>query len=349
MKKLLAFLVLLTLSVGSLSACQNKPAVKDANASVETPPATTATAELDLSKVVLKIGAASAANGQAILEAAGLADTPYKVEFVVFQGGNLVLEAMAANQIDLGTGSQIPPIFASQGQNQGNLKIIATKKATTLFQELVIPEGSAIKSVSDLKGKKVAYVKSTTAHYFLAKMLKEAGVNWNEVETIPLSTSDGLTALLTNEVDALASYGNAIRSAHAKGATTLQSAANILSGDFYWYATPDAIADPAKHAAIVDYLSRFNEGNEYARNNADKWAGFYAPQINQEKSEYLKDFLEENEQAKVKIVPIDEATIKSEQDIVDTFIEIGLLKGPIDIRTLFDRSFDDEISKFKQN
>jgi len=311
-------------------------------------PAPSTTDATDLSGVVLKIAAASGANGQSIIEAAGLDKTPYKVEFHVMQGGNLVLEAMSANQIDLGTGSQIPPIFASQSKNGGNLKIIATKKATTLLQELVVPANSPVKTIKDLKGKKIAYVKSTTAHYFLAKMLENGGLSWNDTEPIAMSTSDGLTALLTGEVDALASYGNAIRSAHAKGATTLQSADKILSGDFYWYATPAAIQDPKKHAAILDYLSRFHEANEWARQNPEKWAAHYAPQINQKTQEFLSQYKEENQQAKTAIVPVDEATIASEQDIVNTFAKLGLLKGGIDISKIFDRSFNTDISKFNK-
>lgn len=310
--------------------------------------AATATADADFSGVVLRIGAAEGKNGQAVLEAAGLDKTPYKVEFHVMQGGNLVLEAMAADQIDLGTGSQIPPIFASQSRNGGNLKIIAIKKAATLGQELVVAANSPVQSVKDLKGKKIAYVKSTTAHYFLAKMLENAGLSWGDVEPIAMSTSDGLSALLTGEVDALASYGNAIRSAHAKGAVTLQSAATILSGDFYWYATPVAIQDPKKHAAILDYLSRFHEANEWARQHPQEWAAHYAPQINQKTQDYLELYKGEEQQTTTRIVPVDAATIASEQDIVNTFSKLGLLKAGIDISTIFDRSFDAEIGKFKE-
>lgn len=302
----------------------------------------------DLSGVVLRVGGAEARNGQAVIAAAGLDKTPYKVEFHVMQGGNLVLEAMAANQLDLGTGSQIPPIFASQAKNGGNLKIVATRKASTLYQELVVAENSPIKTVADLKGKKVAYVKSTTAHYFLAKMLENAGLTWTDVQTIPMTTSDGLSALLTGEVDALASYGNAIRSAHAKGAVTLQSADKVLSGDFYWYATPEAISDPKRHAAIVDYLRRFHEANEWARQHPEEWAKAYGPQINQKVPDYLKQFQEEEAMSKTRVVPIDNATIASEQDIVNIFGKVGLVKSGIDISSLFDHSFDQEVSQFKK-
>jgi len=301
--------------------------------------------DVDLSKVVLRVGAAEGRNAQSIIKAAGLDNTPYKVEFNVMQGGNLVMEALAANQMDLGTGSQIPPLFASQAANQGNFKIIATKKGPTLDQELLIGPDSSIKTVAELKGKKVAYVKNTTAQYFLAKMLTGGGISWKDIDAIPMSTSDGLSALLTGEVDAYAGYGNAIRSAHKKGAKTLQSAQQVLSGDFYWYATPDSIKDPAKHAAIADYLARFHEANEWARTHQDEWAKLYSGEINQKPEEFLSILKEENSQVHTRIVPVDAATIASEQDIANVFHGLGLLKE-VDVHGIFDHSFDEIISKF---
>ena len=103
--------------------------------------------------------------------------------------------------------------------------------------------------MADLKGKQVAYVDSTTAQYFLLKMLEKAGLSWNDMAPVKLSTSDGLTALIGGKVDALASYGNAIISAKQNGATTLASAKDILSGNFPIEAALSAIDDPGKHAA----------------------------------------------------------------------------------------------------
>ena len=104
-----------------------------------------------------------------------MADTPYETEFSLFQGGNLQLEALGAGAIDLASASEIPPIFAAQSGGPGSLNIIAVREGTTLTQEVVVPEGSTITDVAGLKGKKVAYVQNTTAHYFLLKALKPPG------------------------------------------------------------------------------------------------------------------------------------------------------------------------------
>lgn len=303
----------------------------------------------DLSDVTLNIGAASSKNAQGIVEAAGLADTPYKVEFHNLRSGSLVLEAIAAGQLDAGCGSQIPPIFASLAVGGGNFKIIAIRKGTTLNQELIVSpqQKDKIKTVADLKGKKVGYVKNTTAQYFLYKMLTEAGLKWTDIEALPLSTSDGLSAITTGDIDALASYDNAVIVGKAKGAALLRSAEDILSGDYYWYAALDTIKDPKKHAALVDYLERINEANEWARKHPKEWAEYEAKESNQDPAEIQKRFEEGEQQRKGRIAPLDVATLASEQDIIDSFLALGVLKEKINAATLFDRSFDAEVAKFK--
>ena len=329
-------------AAAALTACGGSSAASTAAASAAS------ASGIDLSGITLHIAAASASNGHGLVQAAGLDDTPYKVDFTVLQGGNLVMEALAAGQIELGTGSQIPPLSASQAANGGNFKIIGVRRMHTLDQELIVPAGSALTEAAQLKGKTVGYVKNTTAHYFLEKMLEEAGLEWTDIDAVPLTTSDGLSAVLTGEVDALASYGNAIRTAKAKGCTTLRSAADILSGDYYWYATPASIADAATHAALVDWLGRYNEAAEWARQNPEEYAAFYADLTGEDKDDVLERFTEEEAQTHLSVRPITDETIASEQDIADTFYKLGVFDAPIEAAPLFDHSFDAELAALPQ-
>ena len=329
-------------AAAALTACGGSSAASTAAASAAS------ASGIDLSGVTLHIAAASASNGHGLVQAAGLDDTPYKVDFTVLQGGNLVMEALAAGQIELGTGSQIPPLSASQAANGGNFKIIGVRRMHTLDQELIIPAGSDLTEVAQLKGKTVGYVKNTTAHYFLEKMLEEAGLEWTDIDAVPLTTSDGLSAVLTGEVDALASYGNAIRTAKAKGCTTLRSAADILSGDYYWYATPASIADAATHAALVDWLGRYNEAAEWARQNPEAFAKYYSDLTGENYDDIAARFPKEEAQTHLSVRPITDETIASEQDIADTFYKLGVFDTPLDVTPLFDRSFDEELSALPQ-
>ena len=178
MKKFISVITVLTLTGVLLAGCGSS-ADSEQESAEDSSKKTVVTQdgkEVDVSGVTLRIAAASGANGHDVIEAAGLDDTPYKVEFSVLQGGNKVLEALAADQIDLGAGSQIPPLSASKAENGGNFKIIAVRYGSTLEQELIAAPGSGITSVAQLKGKKVGYVENTTAQYFLSKMLTKAGL-----------------------------------------------------------------------------------------------------------------------------------------------------------------------------
>ena len=65
-----------------------------------------------------------------------------------------------------------------------------------------------LKQIANIKGKKVAYVKATTAQYFLTKMSNMKLDLLGDIDAKESSTSDGLTALIGGNIDALASYGN---------------------------------------------------------------------------------------------------------------------------------------------
>ncbi len=298
--------------------------------------------ELELSNITLRFGATGWESQKALLEAAGYADTPYKVEYFTFQGGNLTLEAMAANQIDLTGTSEIPPLFASLAENGGNFKIILINNSNTQNQELIIPAGSDITGITDLKRKKVGYIKSTTAHYFLYKMLEAASLSWEDIESIPITTADGVTALIGGELDAFASYGNSINSAKANGAATLETAENILSGNFPYEATPQALADEYKRAAIADYMARMELSNQWSAEHVEEWAQISADPSGLTYEENLEILKRGYEQRNTHILPISKEAIISEQSIADAFYSIGLIETEIDVSTLYDYSLSED-------
>lgn len=301
--------------------------------------------DLDLSDVTLRFGTTGWDLQQALLEAAGYDDTEYKVEYTTFQGGNLCLEAMAAGQLDLTGSSEIPPIFASLAENKGNFKIIAINSDNTQNQELIIPKGSDIKKVADLKGKRVGYVKSTTAQYFLYKMLEEAGLSWDDIERVEISTADGVTALLGGDLDAFASYGNSINAAKAKGATTLAYADTILSGNFPYEASLDALKDEKKKAAIVDYLSRLEKAYQWKNENPEKWAEISADPSGLTYEDNLDLIKRGIEQKPTHIITISDDIISSEQNVADVFYTLGLLEEKVDVSSLYDDSLSDAINE----
>jgi sulfonate transport system substrate-binding protein len=302
---------------------------------------------VDLSGVTLRVGETGYAQQLLLLQAAGLDDTPYTVQDSVFQGGNLQLEALGADAIDLASASEIPPIFAAQTGGVGTLTTIAVREGTTLQQEVVVPEGSSITSVADLKGKKVAYVQNTTAHLFLYRRLKDTGLSWTDIEPVALSTSDGLAALLGGQVDALASYGTAIITAHSKGATTLVDARDLLSGNYPFLVLPKSLDDPLLTAAIVDFLSREQRAFNWARANPQAWAEVVAAQTKQPVEQALATFTDGEKQRPSRIVPTTDAQIASQQKGLDTFVEAGILPATFDIAPFWTTELNSQLTEIE--
>jgi sulfonate transport system substrate-binding protein len=326
-------LLLLTIVIGSLmTAC-------DQQSSASAPE------KNELSDVTLRVAQTGWSSIEEELKAAGLDNTPYKIDYSVFQGGNLQLEAMAGGHIDFSLSSEIPPIFANLSEGNGNFKVVAVQEGNTLNQEVVVPKNSSIKTVADLKGKRVAYVKNTTAHYFLLKLLKEAGLEWKDIKPVELSTSDGLTALLGGNVDAFASYGVSIISAHEKGAKTIASGKDILSGNFLITVPPKLLEDKNKKAALVDLLDRLQKAHKWTRENQEQWAKVVATNTHQPVNQALTTLKEGEEQRPSIITPITTQQIKSEQDVADTFYSESLLKEKIDVKKFWTKVLNSDLEK----
>jgi sulfonate transport system substrate-binding protein len=330
----------------SSSAGSVSPAAAAAPASANAAPSA-ATGTPDLSGVTLRIGDTGYALQQLLLQKAGLDNTPYKVTDSVFQGGALQLEALGAGAIDLANASEIPPIFAAQSGGVGTLETVAVRQGTTLLQEVVVPAGSAIKTVADLKGKKVAYVQNTTANLFLFESLRKAGLRWSDITPVALSTSDGLAALLAGQVDALASYGNAIITAHAKGATTLVDARDLLSGNYPFLVLPKTLADPKLKAAIVDFFSREQRAYNWARANPDAWAAVVAAETKQPVAQAKATFVDGEKQKPSKFVTVTDAEIASQQNVLDTLVGAGILKKSFDIKPFWTTALNPELAKIE--
>lgn len=146
-------------------------------------------------------------------------------------------------------------------------------------------------------------------------------------------------------MDALASYGNSITSAHQRGATELASAKDILSGNFLIEASNDALADAGKKAAIADYLQRLSSFHEWTRKNQERWAKITSEQTHQPYEEALETIREGDKQRPVHLLPISEEAIASLKDVADVLRRVGVLAEDVDIPAIWSNAFDEPLKK----
>ncbi|WP_405954068.1 ABC transporter substrate-binding protein [Streptomyces phaeochromogenes] len=298
-----------------------------------------------LSSVTLAVGATGWKNEEAVLKFAHLDDTPYKVKWSLFQGGDQQLQAVRAGALDLASSSEIPPIFAA-ADGKPNFKVVAVQRGTTLNQEVIVPKGSKVTDIAGLKGKKVGYVQNTTAHYFLYELLKRAGLKWSDIDAKPLLPNDGLAALNGGGIDAFASYGTSVITAHQQGAVTVGSGKDVLSGNFLWSARDSVLKSPAQRAAAADLIARITKAYAYIRDGREhEFAKVVAKATHQPVAQAEKDFRDAQAQRPTRARTVGDDTIASQQKVADAFTELGTLKGKLDVKSFWSRALDTDLEK----
>jgi sulfonate transport system substrate-binding protein len=205
---------------------------------------------------------------QGWLEAA-LADQGITVNWVQSAGSNKANEALRAGAIDVGSTAGSAALLARSNGSPIQVIDLYTQPE---WSAIVIPAGSTIATVADLKGKNIAATKGTDPYFFLLQALDEAGVSLNDVTVQNLQHADGWAALQNGAVDAWAGLDPIMAGAEAAGASLLYRNIDFNSYGFlnanesFLQAKPDvaqtvvdayekarawAIANPADTAALL--------------------------------------------------------------------------------------------------
>jgi sulfonate transport system substrate-binding protein len=273
-----------------------------------------------------------------MIRAAGLAPNGFTVEYSDFQSGALAVDALNGGSLDYAGLSEIPPVFAAASTIQ-SFRQIAVNHGDVNNQVILVPKGSKIKTLADLKGKRVGYVRATTTHYFLIQMLKSVGLGWGDITPVAIGVSDGAAAFSSGALDAWAIYGFPIQRAIAtEGARILKTAYGFLSGNYLVAAHVDALKDPAKVELIGDYLRLVKQAFAWAAGNRDAWAAAIARDIGVPLTYVQDEFRHASDIAELR--PVTEAAIRSQQQVADVFAQQKLIPHPVDVRPLWDDRFN---------
>lgn len=124
-----------------------------------------------------------------------------EVRWVFSQGSNRSLEYLNAGSTDFASTAGLAAVLSRANGAPLKTVYIASRPEWTA---LVVPKDSPLKSVADLKGKKIAATKGTDPYLFLLRSLQQAGLDKSDVEIVHLQHPDGRAALEQGRVDAWA-------------------------------------------------------------------------------------------------------------------------------------------------
>jgi sulfonate transport system substrate-binding protein len=167
-----------------------------------------------------------------------LAPLGVAVNWTEFNAGPVQLEALNVGAIDFGDVGEAPPIFA---QAAGAPLVYAGATVPRPHLEAVIvPKGSAIKTVADLKGKRVGYNKGSNVQYFLVKLLEKNGLKYGDVQSIFLPPPDARAAFEKGAIDAWIIWDPFLAAAQKTlEAQLLVDASGIVNNRGYYFSSRD--------------------------------------------------------------------------------------------------------------
>ena len=322
----------LALAVATVAACSSSATSTAGGASSGTASANQA----DVANVTLHIGDQAGTGAQALLTAAGLIDKlPFKVDWSDFTSGPPMLQAMAAGSVDIGGVGNAPPVFAASGGDQ--LAIVGAYQANPLGSALLVPKGSSIHSVADLRGKKIAVAQGSSADYHLLTVLNKAGISVHDVTLVYLQPAEGLAALTSGHVDAWDIWSPFLEQAESQdSATALVTGSGYGSPYSFEVASRAALGDPAKAAAIKDYLALVAQAHIWANAHLSTWAAVWAKASGLSLTIMQKAATDDAATA----VPVTPAVISSEQQVSDAFTTAGLIPGKVNFSQFVNTEFN---------
>jgi sulfonate transport system substrate-binding protein len=254
-----------------------------------------------------------------------LAEKNIAVKWTEFPAGPQLLEGLNVGSIDFGTVGEAPPIFAQAAG--ANLVYVGNEPPSPESEAIVVPKGSTLKSVTELKGKKVVLNKGSNVHYLLVKALEKAGVDYRSLQIVYLPPADARAAFERGAVDAWVIWDPFLAAAQAAtGARTLVDGSGLVDNHQFYLASRDLAArEPGTIHAIIEEL---DAADRWAAGNQEEVARLFGPRVGIP-APVLQVALERMGYG---VATVTDEVLDKQQRIADTFHELGLIPKSITVR-----------------
>jgi sulfonate transport system substrate-binding protein len=254
-----------------------------------------------------------------------LAPLHVEVKWTEFPAGPQLLEGLNVGSIDFGIAGEAPPIFAQAAG--ADLVYVGSEPPASAGEAILVPKDSPIRTVAELKGKKVALNKGSNVHFLLVKLLEKAGVQYKDIDTVFLTPADARAAFERGSVDAWAIWEPFLAAAQRQtGARILADGNGVVSNHQFFLASRTYAARRADVIAIV--LEELAIVDQWAKTNPKEAAAALQPQIGLDQPT-LELALSRGGYG---VAPMNDAVLAEQQGIADTFYDLRLIPKHINVR-----------------
>jgi sulfonate transport system substrate-binding protein len=277
-----------------------------------------------------RIGYQKAASTLVLLKAHGalekrLSPLGVKVSWNEFPAGPQLLEGLNVGAIDFGYVGEAPPVFAQAAG--ADFVYTAYEVATPHAEGVVVPKDSPIKSVADLKGKKIAFNKGSDVHWFIVALLRKNGLNFTDIQPVYLAPADARAALEQHAVDAWAIWDPFLAAVEAQSNARLIADAQGVASHHQFFLSQREFAQKRKDLIAIA-LEELGKEGRWVKQNFQAAATQLAP-IQGLDAGIIETGLRHYAHV---YQPIDDGVLEEQQRIADTFYELKLIPRKIETK-----------------
>src|ERR1700736_6114325 len=232
------------------------------------------------------------------------------IKWIDFQFGPPLLEAINVGSVDFGYVGDSPPIFAQAAG--ARIRYVAAVKSDGTTQAIIVPQDSPIKTLADLRGKRIAFGKGSSAHNLLVAALEKAGIAWSDITHAPLAPADATAAFVKGSVDAWSIWDPYLALAELKeSARVIAWDKDVHKPNAFYIAGSDFVE---KFPALVARLNGVfaSEGVWADRHHEEVGRALAAATAGD--IEAIRRFVD---RSNYRVVPVDDEAIRSQQIVAD--------------------------------
>ena len=287
----------------------------------------------------LKIGYPEGMTNLEVLRTQGLLETrlrPYglTITWTSFLSASSLIEALSNVMIDFCGGGGTASIF-SQAADHVFVRVAKEKYTAPKGQAILVPEDSPIQTLADLKGKKIAFDKGSSAHYILVRSLAKVGLDFSDIEPVYLTQPEALPQFCRGEIDAWVIWvpytATQARSAYpGRSITDLES----IFGDktsvevpTYYYAIPELVRDYPDLLKVI--LEEVNEAGTWAKKQELEAVQRLAKHHEIDPS--IVEILQKHSGERA-IIPIDDQSLDALQHQANIFRDLNLIPERVNVK-----------------
>lgn len=276
----------------------------------------------------LRIGYQKSAVNLVILKQQGVLEKRFpgtKIQWLEFPAGPQLLEALSVGSLEFGLTGDSPPVFAQAAGK--DLLYVGAEPPKPDSSAILVLADSPLQRLADLRAKRIALQKGSSAHYLLVRALDKAGLAWADIQPVYLAPADARAAFERRSVDAWAIWDPFYAATELAIQPRVLATGRELSSNnsFYLAARPFVDKHPQVLAVLFDELTRADQLAQDARKEAIKLIASFSGLD----AGVVSLFIQRRPRSPVGL--LGPRTVADQQRVADAFFKLGLIPRPVTV------------------